>query len=181
MIFVFADMTETAVEALQEVKPTKESGEAGAERDKEKRERGPRRQQPRRPRQAGQDGKAAEVEDAAIEAEFTMFVNKMKAKYPGNSVAYQINNFPEGLECTFRLARQTAPTQFTASFLQNKKKSRELTDEQKEKLAAKREKEKEKRAKKREAKLRRKGDDEEQEEVEEGVRNMEIKEEAKSD
>ena len=61
------------------------------------------------------------------------------------------------------------------------KKSRELTDEQKEKLAAKREKEKEKRAKKREAKLRRKGDDEEQEEVEEGVRNMEIKEEAKSD
>ena len=57
--------------------------------------RGPRRQQPRRPRQAGQDGKAAEVEDAAIEAEFTMFVNKMKAKYPGNNVAYQINNFPE--------------------------------------------------------------------------------------
>ena len=39
MIFVFADMTETAVEALQEVKPTKESGEAGAERDREKRER----------------------------------------------------------------------------------------------------------------------------------------------
>ena len=57
--------------------------------------RGPRRQQQRRPRQAGQDGKAAEVEDAAIEAEFTTFVNKMKAKYPGNSVAYQINNFPE--------------------------------------------------------------------------------------
>ena len=42
MIFVFADMTETAVEAPQEVKPTKEvkeSGEAGAEGDREKRER----------------------------------------------------------------------------------------------------------------------------------------------
>jgi len=102
------------------------------------------------------NGKQDRLDDTAVEKEFLAFIAKMRSKYPGNGIAYQMNNYPEGLECTFRLAR--LPTgegsKFTASFAhpgQNKKK--ELTDEQKEKLAAKKEKVRERR---REAKLRRK-------------------------
>jgi len=100
-------------------------------------------------------GKHNKLDDTAVEKEFMAFIAKMKTKYPENGIAYQLNNYPEGLECTFRLARLPAGegSKFTASFShpgQNKKK--ELTEEQKEKLAAKKEKVRERR---REAKLRR--------------------------
>jgi len=102
------------------------------------------------------NGKHSKLDDTAVEKEFLAFIAKMRTKYPGNGIAYQLNNYPEGLECTFRLARLPAGegSKFTASFShpgQNKKK--ELTEEQKEKLAAKKEKVRERR---REAKLRRK-------------------------
>merc|ERR1711915_625906 len=44
-------------------------------------------------------------------------MGKMKSKYPGHGLAYQMNNFPEGLECTFRISRQAVQdSAFTASF-----------------------------------------------------------------
>eukprot|EP00090_Calanus_glacialis_P023463 TRINITY_DN3623_c0_g1_i1.p1 TRINITY_DN3623_c0_g1~~TRINITY_DN3623_c0_g1_i1.p1 ORF type:complete len:238 (-),score=108.68 TRINITY_DN3623_c0_g1_i1:431-1108(-) len=103
------------------------------------------------------NGKHDKLDDAAVEKEFLAFIAKMKSKYPGNGLAYQMNNYPEGLECTFRLARLPAgeSSTFTASFSQpghNKKKEmKELTEEQKVKLTAKKEKLRERR---RETKLR---------------------------
>merc|ERR1711872_35456 len=109
------------------------------------------------------NGKHEKLDDAAVEKEFLAFIGKMRSKYPGNGLAYQMNNYPEGLECTFRLARLPAgeSSNFTASFSQpahsKKKEMKELTEEQKEKLAAKKERLRERR---REAKLRRKAEKE---------------------
>jgi len=109
------------------------------------------------------NGKHEKLDDAAVEKEFLSFIAKMRSKYPGNGLAYQMNNYPEGLECTFRLARLPAgeSASFTASFSHphhsKKKEQKELTEEQKEKLAAKKERLRERR---REAKLRRKAEKE---------------------
>jgi len=109
------------------------------------------------------NGKHEKLDDTAVEKEFLAFIAKMRSKYPGNGLAYQMNNYPEGLECTFRLARLPAgeSSNFTASFSQpshNKKKEmKELTEEQKEKLAAKKEKLRERR---REAKMRKRAEQE---------------------
>ena len=41
------------------------------------------------------NGKVDKVDDSSVEKEFLAFVAKLKSKYPGNGIAYQINNFPE--------------------------------------------------------------------------------------
>jgi len=123
------------------------------------------------------NGKHEKLDDAAVEKEFLSFIAKMRSKYPGNGLAYQMNNYPEGLECTFRLARLPAgeSASFTASFSHphhNKKKEmKELTEEQKEKLAAKKERLRERR---REAKLRRKAE-KENENPEKATENGDVK------
>eukprot|EP00092_Neocalanus_flemingeri_P009893 GFUD01010662.1.p1 GENE.GFUD01010662.1~~GFUD01010662.1.p1 ORF type:complete len:228 (-),score=100.33 GFUD01010662.1:476-1117(-) len=123
------------------------------------------------------NGKHDKLDDSAVEKEFLAFIAKMRSKYPGNGLAYQMNNHPEGLECTFRLARLPAgeASNFTASFSQpgqNKKKEmKDLTEEQKEKLAAKKEKLRERR---REAKLR-KREEKENDKPEKPVENGDSK------
>ena len=41
------------------------------------------------------NGKHEKLDDAAVEKEFLSFIAKMRSKYPGNGLAYQMNNYPE--------------------------------------------------------------------------------------
>merc|ERR1712013_577049 len=43
------------------------------------------------------NGKHEKLDDAAVEKEFLSFIAKMRSKYPGNGLAYQMNNYPERL------------------------------------------------------------------------------------
>ena len=45
------------------------------------------------------NGKHDKLDDAAVEKEFLAFIAKMKSKYPGNGLAYQMNNYPEVSTC----------------------------------------------------------------------------------
>ena len=106
----------------------------------------------------GEDRKIDNLDDTdmAVEKEFLAFIVKMKSNHPGHILAYQISNYPEGLECKFRLASLSAgqAISFASSFSQPEdnlyKQKQQLTDEQK-KFAVKKEK---LRRKRREAKKR---------------------------
>lgn len=41
------------------------------------------------------NGKHEKLDDTAVEKEFLAFIAKMRSKYPGNGLAYQMNNYPE--------------------------------------------------------------------------------------
>merc|ERR1712098_325761 len=87
--------------------------------------------------------------EVAVEAEFKTFMEGLKKKFGGNQLAYRVTNYPEGLEFSFRIAKKsgTEGDKFTSSFSQKGqmiKEKKELTEEQKKKLAEKRARKREK-------------------------------------
>lgn len=87
--------------------------------------------------------------DADVEKEFLTLMAKMRKTQIGQHLVYQINNYVEGIECTFRIGREQAETPFTRDFTavghkerqqQQPKERRELTPEERARLEAKREK-----------------------------------------
>lgn len=87
-----------------------------------------------------------ELVDAEVEKEFLTLMAKMKKTHLGQHLVYQINNYVEGIECTFRVSRDQAETPFTSNFgvagqkVKEKKELKELTPEEKARLDARREK-----------------------------------------
>jgi len=59
---------------------------------------------------------AEKLPDATIEKEFLNFVQKLRTRHPSHGVSYQLNNYPEGIECTFRIARLTNEQDMSGSF-----------------------------------------------------------------
>lgn len=59
---------------------------------------------------------AEKLPDATIEKEFLNFVQKLRTRHPSHGVSYQLNNYPEGIECTFRIARLPNEEGIFASF-----------------------------------------------------------------
>jgi hypothetical protein len=43
--------------------------------------------------------------DENVEKEFLSFVARLRSHHPSHGVSYQMNNYPEGIECTFRISR----------------------------------------------------------------------------
>ena len=39
--------------------------------------------------------KQDKLDDTTVEKEFLSFIAKLRSKYPGNNLAYQMNNYPE--------------------------------------------------------------------------------------
>ena len=50
---------------------------------------------PNSAKNGAKNGKHDKLDDAAVEKEFLTFIAKMRSKYPGNGLAYQMNNYPE--------------------------------------------------------------------------------------
>jgi len=106
----------------------------------------PRRQGGRRPRQKSEKNQAAD--DSNIEAEFVKFVTRLRKMNVNSDIVYQINNYKEGVECTFRVGGDTAgSSDFTSNFRSTgsqasprSKPRKELTPAQLAKIEARREK-----------------------------------------
>jgi len=84
------------------------------------------------------------LDEAALEREFKTFIAKLKKQF-GDNLAYQVSNYPEGLELSVRVGKKSGASRFTSSFSQSgpvnkqkdKKERRELTEEEKQKRAEK--------------------------------------------
>jgi hypothetical protein len=71
-------------------------------------------------------------DDLAAVKEFMFFIAKIKTRFPGHDLAHQFSNYPEELECRFRLARKTDSTGGRSDFLLKRgQHSHEVADEQK--------------------------------------------------
>jgi len=103
------------------------------------------------------------MDEGALEREFRNFAIKLRKQYGEDCLAYQVSNYPEGLEFSVRVAKKSGGegSRFTRSFgsnpagkKQNEKKERkELTEEQKAKRAEKQAKRREYLEKKRQERL----------------------------
>ena len=106
------------------------------------------KEKPKSPR-GGRRGDREGLDEAALEREFKNFAIKLRKQLGEDSVAYQVSNYPEGLEFSVRVAKsfEREGARFTMSFDSNHmtekkeivkiKKKREMTDEQKAKRAEK--------------------------------------------
>jgi len=119
---------------------------------------------PTKPRNAGRKNKQAkadrdQIDDASVEIEFVNFISKLRKMNLGHTLAYQINNYPQGVECTFRIGRDDSDLRFTSDFKhqpegatkssgKKRKELKDLTPEQLAKIEAKRERKRAVRAKK---------------------------------
>jgi len=114
----------------------------------------PQRVSKERPRnnRKGQNNQDRDSDEKKIEAEFIAFMARLRKFNITGNIVYQINNYKEGVECTFR-ASKDENSSFTENF-ENKgykktvKPRKELTPEQLAKLEARREKRRAIRAKK---------------------------------
>ena len=101
-------------------------------------------QKPKSPR-GGRRGDREGLDEAALEKEFRNFAIKLRKQFGEDVVAYQVSNYPEGLEFSVRVAKNLGRqgAMFTRSFdskTEKKeivKKKKEMTDEQKAKRAEK--------------------------------------------
>ena len=80
--------------------------------------------------------KEYQEDDLAAVKEFIVFIVEIKKRFPGHDLAHQFSNYPEGLECKFRLARNSGSTggcpNFTSSFFSGESSNNhDLADEQK--------------------------------------------------
>ena len=95
----------------------------------------------------GRRGDREGLDEAALEREFRNFAIKLRKQFGEDVVAYQVSNYPEGLEFSVRVAKNFGreSARFTRSFDSNlktekkeiAKKKKEMTDEQKAKRAEK--------------------------------------------
>jgi len=82
--------------------------------------------------------------ESRIETEFVRFVQRLRKLNVNNDIVYQINNYKEGLECTFRMGREPGQSDFTSNFSTSgtqvaAKPRKELTPAQLAKREARRE------------------------------------------
>jgi len=119
---------------------------------------------PAKPRNSGRRNRQAkadreQIDDASVEIEFVNFISKLRKMNLGHTLAYQINNYPQGVECTFRIGRDESDLRFTSDFKhqpegatkssgKKRKELKDLTPEQLAKIEAKRERKRAARAKK---------------------------------
>ena len=107
------------------------------------------KEKPKSPR-GGRRGDRKGLDEAALEREFRNFAIKLRKQFGEDVVAYQVSNYPEGLEFSVRVAKNFGRegARFIRSFdsKTGKKeiaKKKEMTDEQKAKRAEKQAKRKE--------------------------------------
>merc|ERR1711860_212068 len=111
----------------------------------------------------GRKGDREGLDEGAIEREFKNFAIKLRKQFGEDCLAYQVSNYPEGLEFSVRVAKKSGGegARFTKSFASNpagkkqteKKERKELTEEQKAKKAEKQAKRREYFEKKRQERL----------------------------
>ena len=112
-------------------------------------------QKPRSPR----GGRRGGVDEGALEREFKNFAIRLRKQFGEDCLAYQVSNYPEGLEFSVRVAKKSGGegSRFTRSFggkkPTEKRERRELTEEQKVKKAEKQAKRREYFEKKRQERL----------------------------
>ena len=102
------------------------------------------KEKPKSPR-GGRRGEREGLDEAALEREFKNFAIKLRKQFGEDVVAYQVSNYPEGLEFSVRVAKNFGRqgAMVTRSFdskTEKKeivKKKKEMTDEQKAKRAEK--------------------------------------------
>ena len=118
----------------------------------EKKPRSPRERGGRKPDREGLD-------EGALEREFKNFAIKLRKQFGEECLAYQVSNYPEGLEFSVRVAKKSGGegARFTKSFggqkQIGKREKKELTEEQKAKRAEKQAKRREYIEKKRQERL----------------------------
>ena len=118
----------------------------------EKKPRSPRERGGRKPEREGLD-------ESALEREFKNFAIKLRKQFGEDCLAYQVSNYPEGLEFTVRVAKKSGGegARFIKSFggqkQIGKREKKELTEEQKAKRAEKQAKRREYLEKKRQERL----------------------------
>ena len=115
---------------------------------------------PRSPRERGGRGRDKEgLDEGALEREFKNFAIKLRKQFGEDYLAYQVSNYPEGLELSVRVAKKSGGegARFIKSFggqkQIGKKEKKELTEEQKAKRAEKQAKRREYIEKKRQERL----------------------------
>ena len=101
------------------------------------------KEKPKSPR-GGLRGDGKGLDEAALEREFRNFAIKLRKQFGEDVVAYQVSNYPEGLEFSVRVSKNLGRegARFIRSFdsKTGKKeiaKKKEMTDEQKAKKAEK--------------------------------------------
>ena len=106
---------------------------------------------PKSPR-GGRNG----LDEAQLERDFKNFSIKLRKQFGEDVVAYQVSNYPEGLEFSMRVAKNSGRegARFIRSFdSKPKTEKKEMTDEQKAKRALKQAKRREYLEKRRQEKL----------------------------
>ena len=118
-------------------------------------------QKPKSPK-GGRRGDREGLNEAALEREFKNFAIKARKQFGEDVVAYQVSNYPEGLEFSVRVAKSLGRegARFTRTFdsypnTEKKEivKKKEMTDEQKAKRAEKQARRREYLEKKRQERL----------------------------
>ena len=112
----------------------------------------PKQRSPRGGRAGDKEG----LDEAALEREFKNFAIKLRKQFGEDVVAYQVSNYPEGLEFSMRVAKNSGRegARFIRSFdSKPKTEKKEMTDEQKAKRALKQAKRREYLEKRRQEKL----------------------------
>ena len=116
-------------------------------KDKELRCVEQKEQKPRSPRGSRRQGaKEDGLDERNLEKEFKTFALTLRKQFGEDTLAYQISNYPEGLEFSVRVAKKSGgegarftKRPFAANFSGNKRtEKKELTEEQKAKKQAKR-------------------------------------------
>ena len=114
---------------------------------------------PKKIRQRTKSKHNQSLDDATLETEFLNFMARIRKMDMGHSLAYQVNNFKQGVECTFRVSRDDSYAEFTSSFKsqgskvqknveeKERKELKDLTPEQQARILAKKEKRKAKQQK----------------------------------
>ena len=134
------DMIET------EVKVESTSTLPEEKKDKELRCVEQKEQKPRSPRGSRRQGaKEDGLDERNLEKEFKTFALTLRKQFGEDALAYQISNYPEGLEFLVRVAKKSGgegarftKRPFAANFSGNKRtQKKELTEEQKARRAEK--------------------------------------------
>ena len=90
----------------------------------------------------GRSGDEEGLDEATLERDFKNFAIKLRKQFGEDSVAYQVSNYPDGLEFSVRVAKRDG-ARFIRSFDSNPKteekitKKKEMTEEQKVRRAEK--------------------------------------------
>merc|ERR1719291_976661 len=158
-------MTETDVKVESTSLPEEKKDQKP--RSEEQKELKPRSPKGGRRQDKDKDG----LDEAHLEREFKNFAIKMRKQFGEDALAYQISNYPEGLEFSVRVAKKSGGegARFTRSFAANnagkkqteKRERKELTEEQKAKRAKKQTEKRERKELTEEQKLENGGKEEE--------------------